>query len=303
MKPLTLAPFRWSLGSPARKAEVRNETLSIAFLISMAIHLSALLIGAVVVHHEGFAPTRELLQVHLIEAPQREPPQPQKNAALQEHTKPPRPPESKPASSKEQSTPFKAPVVATEPTPAALPPVPAKEEPAKTTISPNIGPTARAEGGGSEVGIENFFGKGDIGVVPGAGTSGGGGGTAALGPGRGSGAPGLPAQSVLRANREAKPVQTVRANYPPMALRAGLESDVTLKIEVDAQGKVTKAEITKSGGGFDEEALKAVKQSRFEPAQRDGHNVPAEFTYILQVSIAAIEKSVRRFFRRAPRRT
>lgn len=84
-----------------------------------------------------------------------------------------------------------------------------------------------------------------------------------------------------RTNREAKPIQTVRANYPPMALRAGLESDVTLSIEVDAQGNVTKAEITKSGGsGFDEEALKAVKQSRFEPAQRDGHPVPAEFTYI-----------------------
>jgi TonB family protein len=54
-----------------------------------------------------------------------------------------------------------------------------------------------------------------------------------------------------------------------------------LKIEVDPTGSVTKAEITKSGGaGFDEEALKAVKQSRFEPAHRDGRNVPAEFTYI-----------------------
>jgi protein TonB len=73
----------------------------------------------------------------------------------------------------------------------------------------------------------------------------------------------------------------MRANYPPMALRAGLESDVTLKIEVDAQGKVTKAEIAKSGGsGFDEEALRAVKQSRFEPAQRDGQNVAAEFIYV-----------------------
>jgi TonB family protein len=99
--------------------------------------------------------------------------------------------------------------------------------------------------------------------------------------GRGSGVPGLPAQSVLRTNREAKPIQTVRANYPPMALRAGLESDVTLKIEVDPQGNVTQAEITKSGGGgFDEEALKAVKQSRFEPAQRDGQSVAAEFIYI-----------------------
>ena len=61
----------------------------------------------------------------------------------------------------------------------------------------------------------------------------------------------------------------------------GMESDVTLRIEIDTEGKVMKAEITKSGGdGFDEEALKAVKQSRFEPAQKDGKNVPAEFTYI-----------------------
>jgi len=76
-------------------------------------------------------------------------------------------------------------------------------------------------------------------------------------------------------------MQTVRANYPLIALRMGMESDVTLRIEVDTAGKVTKAEIIKSGGaGFDEEALRAVKQSRFEPAQRDGRNVPAEFTYI-----------------------
>lgn len=66
-----------------------------------------------------------------------------------------------------------------------------------------------------------------------------------------------------------------------MALRSGLESDVTLRIEVDAEGKVKKAEVIKSGGaGFDEEALKAVKESRFEPAQRDGQNVVAEFAFV-----------------------
>jgi protein TonB len=66
-----------------------------------------------------------------------------------------------------------------------------------------------------------------------------------------------------------------------MALRMGLEGDVTLRIEVDTEGRVIEAEITKSGGtGFDEEALKAVKQSRFEPAQKDGTTVPAEFMYI-----------------------
>ena len=66
-----------------------------------------------------------------------------------------------------------------------------------------------------------------------------------------------------------------------MALRMGMEADVTLRIEVDTEGKVTKAEITKSGGaGFDDEALKAVRQSRFEPAQKDGKNIPSEFTYV-----------------------
>ena len=42
--------------------------------------------------------------------------------------------------------------------------------------------------------------------------------------GRGSGTPGLPGQTVLRTNREAKPIQTVRATYPAMALRAGLKA-------------------------------------------------------------------------------
>jgi TonB family protein len=121
-----------------------------------------------------------------------------------------------------------------------------------------------------------------FGVVPGAGTSGGGGGTAASGLVRGSGAPWMPALSApIKTNREAKPIQTARASYPPMALRMGIEGDVTLKIIVDRKGEVTNAKIIKSGGaGFDEEALKAVKQSRFEPAQKDGQNVPAEFTYI-----------------------
>jgi len=49
------------------------------------------------------------------------------------------------------------------------------------------------------------------------------------------------------------------------------ESDVTLRITIDSKGPVTDAEIIKSGGaGFDGEALKAVKQARFEPAQTTG---------------------------------
>ena len=109
----------------------------------------------------------------------------------------------------------------------------------------------------------NNLSAGDVGIASGSGNAGSGGGTAVAGLGRAFGAPGLPLQTApLRTNREAKPIQTARASYPPMALRMGMESDVTLRIEVDPQGNVTKAEITKSGGaGFDEEALKAVRQS------------------------------------------
>jgi TonB family protein len=139
-------------------------------------------------------------------------------------------------------------------------------------------PTAPAEVGGAEAGAGNLFGKGELGAILGSA----GGGTASSGLGRGSGTPGLPAPtSPVRTGREAKPVQTVRATYPPMALRMGLESDVTLRVIIDSKGTVTDAEIIKSGGaGFDDEALKAVKQARFEPAQKDSKNVPAEFTYV-----------------------
>jgi protein TonB len=119
-------------------------------------------------------------------------------------------------------------------------------------------------------------------ALTGPGTSGGLGGTSIAGLGRGSGAPGLPAQSApLRTNREANPIQTGRPVYPAMALHMEMESDVIMKIIVDSEGHVTKAEILKSGGaGFDDEALKAVRLSRFEPVQLDGQTVAAECTFI-----------------------
>lgn len=46
-------------------------------------------------------------------------------------------------------------------------------------------------------------------------------------------------------------------------------------------GKVLKVEIVKGTGmGFDEEALKAVRQFRFQPAKKDGKNIASELTYI-----------------------
>jgi periplasmic protein TonB len=275
---------------------VRNDPLSIPLLASCFIHVVVILLASIVIHNNNLR-RQDFLPIVLVDVPRNEQPTPiRKEETLPEIKKLPPPPpkvekakEPKPLATSEILQPKQT------PPPAMLP----KEEPGKPVETkpaltqrpesvPNFGPTARVEGGGSEAGAGNLFGKGDVAVVPGSRTSGGGGGTAAAGSGRVSGAPGLPAQTaILKTNREAKPIQTVRAAYPPLALRMGMESDVTIRIEVDTEGKVTTAEIFKSGGaGFDEEALKAVKQSRFEPAQKDGQNVPAEFTYIYRFRLA-----------------
>ena len=268
---------------------MRDDSLRLSLLASCFIHGAVIVLASLILKHTVSLRRQDFLPISLVDAPRQEQPKPiQKVETPPEIKKPPPPP--KVEKSKEPKPLTKSEIVQAKPAPPQPPAIP-KEEPlkpfetkpavtAKSEPAPETSP--RVEGGGSEAGAGNLFGKGDVAVVPGSGTSGGGGGTASSGLGRGSGVPGLPAPTTpLKTNREAKPVQTVRAVYPPIALRMGMEGDVTLRIEVDTEGKVTKAEITKSGGaGFDEEALKAVKQSRFEPAQKDGKNVSAEFTYI-----------------------
>ncbi len=58
--------------------------------------------------------------------------------------------------------------------------------------------------------------------------------------------------------------------YPPDAEKAGLEADVDLRLAIDAQGNVTKAEvITPVGHGFDEAAIDAARRYKFKPAEFD----------------------------------
>jgi TonB family protein len=265
---------------------MRNDSLNVPLASSLLIHLVILALVSASVQNKRHR--QEFQPIALVDLPSSLlPAQAKMVEATSEAQKAP----PKPEKIKDTQSPAKTDMVKPEkalPAPAAATkdeitkPIDTKSTAVARTEASSVPLMARVEGGGSEAGAGNLVGKGDVGVAPGTGTASAGGGTAASGLGRrGSGAPGLPAQTVLRTNREAKPIQTVRATYPAMALRAGLESDVTLRIEVDPDGKVTTAEIIKSGGGgFDEEALKAVKQSRFEPAQRDGQNIPAEFTFI-----------------------
>jgi periplasmic protein TonB len=267
---------------------VRDDSLSLSLLASCFIHGVVIILTSMILKYTVSLRREDFLPVGLIDVPRQEQARPiQKIETPPKIKKPPLPlpkvektKEPKPLAKSEIVQPKSAPLP-TVPKEEPVKPIEAKPPPAKSDGPPAF-PSVKVEGGGSEAGAGNLFGKGDVAVVPGSGTAGGGGGTATSGLGRGSGDPGLSVPTTpLRTNREAKPIQTVRAVYPPLALRMGMESDVTLRIEIDTEGKVMRAEITKSGGaGFDEEALKAVKQSRFEPAQKDGKNVPAEFTYI-----------------------
>src|SRR5262245_39456889 len=269
---------------------MRDGSLNLSLVASCFIHGAVIILASIILKHTVSLRREDFLPISLVDVPRQEQPKPiQKIETPPEIKKPPSPP-PKAEKTKEPKPVAKSEIVKPKPVPppAVLP----KDEPAKLverkpaenikSEPPPEAPTARVEGGGTEAGAGNLFGNGEAALVPGAGIAGGGGGIASSGLGRGSGTPGLPALTTpLRTNREAKPIQTVRAVYPPLALRMGTESDVSLRIEIDTEGKVTTAEITKrAGAGFDEEALKAIKQSRFEPAQRDGKNVPAEFTYI-----------------------
>ncbi len=75
-------------------------------------------------------------------------------------------------------------------------------------------------------------------------------------------------------------VTFVPAEYPAGALAQGLEADVVLEIQIDAEGYVTGVEVVESAGqDFDEAAMDAAWQFEFEPAMVDGVAVQSEILY------------------------
>jgi len=65
-----------------------------------------------------------------------------------------------------------------------------------------------------------------------------------------------------------------KIQYPPIARKANVEGRVTIQFVVDEQGNVTNAEVLRGiGAGCDEEALRAVMASKFEPGKQRGKPV------------------------------
>jgi periplasmic protein TonB len=76
-----------------------------------------------------------------------------------------------------------------------------------------------------------------------------------------------------------------KIKYPEIAKRAGVEGRVYILAFVDETGTVTKAQVLKGiGAGCDEEALKAVQNTKFKPGKQRGKPVR------VQVSIPVIFK-------------
>jgi protein TonB len=61
--------------------------------------------------------------------------------------------------------------------------------------------------------------------------------------------------------------------YPAFARKQEMQGAVLLRVSIDEQGRVLDVEVVrKAGFGFDEAAVKAVRESTFIPAKRDGRS-------------------------------
>jgi TonB family protein len=74
--------------------------------------------------------------------------------------------------------------------------------------------------------------------------------------------------------------------YPQMAQRAGIEGRVYVQFVVNEQGDVEDAQVIRGiGGGADEEALRVVRQAKFEPGMQRGQPVRVQFSLPIQFKL------------------
>ena len=77
-------------------------------------------------------------------------------------------------------------------------------------------------------------------------------------------------------------IRDVTPTYPPAALAQGLGADVTLLLDIGAEGHVTHVEVkTPVGNGFDEAATEAAGAMEFSAAEIDGKPAPIRIEYVL----------------------
>ena len=73
-------------------------------------------------------------------------------------------------------------------------------------------------------------------------------------------------------------IYDVRPSMPAQAAQAGLRGVVILEITIDVDGQVKEARVLRSIHMLDEEAVRAVRKWRYEPARLNGKPVPVIIT-------------------------
>ena len=87
----------------------------------------------------------------------------------------------------------------------------------------------------------------------------------------------------------------VEPEYSEEARKSGIQGTVTLSVEIGEDGRVHNAKVLKSlGSGLDEEAVEAVKQWKFRPAQRNGTAVKTSAQIELSFSLPGTPKRGRK---------
>ena len=70
-----------------------------------------------------------------------------------------------------------------------------------------------------------------------------------------------------------------KINYPEIAKKAGVEGRVIVQFVVDEGGNVQDPQVVRGiGAGCDEEAIRAVKQAKFEPGKQRGKSVKVKMS-------------------------
>lgn len=79
-------------------------------------------------------------------------------------------------------------------------------------------------------------------------------------------------------DRHPRAIGKIEPEYPEGARQRGVEGTLKLKLRIDPLGRVRAAEVVEAipAGVFDEAALAAFRDARFEPAMRDGRPVRYE---------------------------
>lgn len=139
---------------------------------------------------------------------------------------------------------------------------------------PPVAPRTTSEGPGTPDGASSTHGGGHgMGDAAGTGLGHSGEGPGA-GPGVGGGGNQGPYTASFGSGDGPRFVTKVLPKYPRLARELGKEGVVLLLLTIDEHGRLIDVQVSKrAGSGFDEEALRAVKDSTFTPAKRNGRPV------------------------------